>query len=71
MKYRIVTDEFLGYEAQFRPWWWPFWMQCFFVNTSPSVESSRKVVDKHRRGRIIEYYTPNTTAPAPGQEGGE
>ena len=24
-KYRVVTDEFLGYEAQVKFWWFPFW----------------------------------------------
>lgn len=43
-RYRVVTDRYLGYEAQVRYWWWPFWIQCG-CNTHPSLE---KAVDHIR-----------------------
>ena len=63
MKYRIVNDGHCGFEAQFRPRWWPFWMQCYGINTNISVEMARRVCDKHARGfapRLVEHYRPNS-----------
>ena len=48
-RYRVVRDQWLGYEAQFRPWWSPFWLQCNFVNTSPSIRLARQVCVAHAR----------------------
>jgi hypothetical protein len=62
MKYRIVKDGYCGFEAQFRPRWWPFWLQCYGINTNTSVEIARRVCDKHARGfapRLVEHYEPN------------
>ena len=24
-QYRVVTDDYAGFEVQQRSWWWPFW----------------------------------------------
>ncbi len=58
MKYRIVTDNYLGYEAQVRYWWsWPFWQQIGFSNTHPTeaaaIEYCKKHAAKHRRPRVV------------------
>ena len=58
-KYRIVKDGYLGYEAQFKRWWFPFWMQCDFCNTSGTVEQARKICDLHSRCGVVEEYQPN------------
>lgn len=60
-KYRIVTDSFLGYEAQFKPWWFPVWQQCFSVNTSHTIERAQKVCDRHANGLVVvEEYDPHS-----------
>lgn len=60
-KYRIVKDEYLGYEAQQKVWWFPIWTQCGLVNTHSSVERARLYIDKkskHGCVNIVEYYEP-------------
>lgn len=55
-RYRIVRDSYLGFEAQFRPWWFPLWMQCFGCNTRTSLDASRKVAELHRNDNgVVEY----------------
>ena len=52
-KYRIVTDRHAGYEAQYRPWWCPFWLQCARKgpgvgwNTHLTVEDARLNIKRH------------------------
>ena len=69
-KYRIVKDGYLGYEAQFKRWWFPFWMQCDFCNTSGTVEQARKICDLHSRCGVVEEYQPNPTGQPPPRLGG-
>jgi len=40
VRYRIVTDAYLGYEVQQRPRWWPFWSQIG-INTHATIEEAR------------------------------
>lgn len=49
-KYRIVADGYLGYEAQYKPWWCPFWLECFGTNTRGTVEDSEQVAKYHAEG---------------------
>lgn len=56
-KYRIVSDEYLGYEAQVRFWWFPFfWFQMhergFIVNSFPSIEEAESFI-KTKRGLVV------------------
>ena len=50
-KYRIVTDNFAGFEIQARVWYWPFWYQisgyscCPGINTWKSVERAKMFLD--------------------------
>lgn len=53
-KYRIVTDVYLGYEAQVRYWWFPFWMQLNMTNTHPSVEAAERYIEKYKKSRKAE-----------------
>lgn len=39
-KYRVVTDNYLGYEAQYKPWFLPFWQQLNGVNTRSTIEEA-------------------------------
>ena len=50
-RYRVVRDRWLGYEAQFKPWWSPFWWQCNVVNTNRSIGQARQVCVNHASGR--------------------
>ena len=49
--FRIVSDEYLGYEVQKKRWWFPFWIQINgrypLVNTSSSLEEANKVIKNH------------------------
>lgn len=56
-KYRIVTDCGQGYEAQFKIWCWPFWIQCFGANTSPTIDRARYLIKIHCR-RLVEFVDP-------------
>lgn len=48
-RYRVVTDRYAGFTAQYRRWWWPFWSECFWVNTHPTLEQAIRMVEKHKR----------------------
>ena len=47
-KYRIVRDNFAGYEAQVWTIWWPFWCQLGFTNTHRTVEAAKEYIFKRR-----------------------
>lgn len=55
-KYRIVTDKWLGFAAQYRPWWCPFWIQCghsggIGFNTSESAFRAKRLIESHKAKR--------------------
>jgi hypothetical protein len=65
-KYRIVTDNYAGFEAQFKHWYSLFWSQCNGTNTSASAERARIVIDEHcnrhkkpPKSKVVEYYNPS------------
>ena len=48
-KYRIVTDNYCGYEVQIWRWWFPFWVQVWesgHINTHRSIEEAKEFIDK-------------------------
>lgn len=49
-RYRIVTDTYLGYEVQYRVWFWPWYIQCskngHGINTFPSLEKAKVFMDQ-------------------------
>ncbi len=69
-RYRIVTDAHLGYEAQMRYWWLPFWFQLSDgyrgCNTHPSIERAEAFIQKHfhksspenKPGQVVKYVEP-------------
>lgn len=51
-KYRIVRDDYAGYEAQVKLWYWPFWMQMGFSNTHRSIKEAEEFI---QTGGIVKY----------------
>ena len=45
-KYRIVRDNYSGYEVQIKHWWWPFWYMPT-CNTHVTVEGAKKYASNH------------------------
>ena len=50
-KYRVVTDNYLGYEAQYRPWFLPFWQQLNGTNTHPTIEKALEMCKAFKRAK--------------------
>jgi hypothetical protein len=48
-KYRVVKDSYLGYEAQYKPWWFPFYRMIGFSNTSRSFELAYEIIERHKK----------------------
>lgn len=46
-KYRIVRDNYAGYEVQIKRWWFPVWLQAGFSNTHISIESAEAYARGH------------------------
>lgn len=44
-RYRIMPDNYAGYEVQYRKWWLPFWFQHGFCNTHLSIERAKSYID--------------------------
>jgi hypothetical protein len=65
-RYRIVEDNYLGYEVQSRRWWFPFWLECSssigISNTHPTIEKAKEFIYRRVNGldtRIIMEYNPH------------
>jgi hypothetical protein len=62
-RYRIVNDNYLGFEVQSRRWWWPFWIEChgsiYRSNTHSTIESARKFIDGKTKSKFVEHYNPH------------
>lgn len=52
-KYRVVLDAYSGFEAQYRKWWMPFWLQINGVNTSSSLDAAKVIIKAHREYRKV------------------
>ena len=48
-KYRIVRDNYCGYECQVWRLWFPFWLQMNGVNTHISLESAIHYIKKREK----------------------
>lgn len=61
-KYRIVTDDFLGFEAQKWVWWWPFWICMNDMgnpNSHVSVEQAEQFIRRaHRNRTVVKIVNP-------------
>lgn len=53
-KYRIVTDNYLGYEVQQWSWYWPFWIQTNHTNTHATEEVAEQWIRLYvRQGTVV------------------
>jgi len=43
-KYRIITDNYSGYECQSKTFWFPFWVQMDVANTHSSIEDAKEYI---------------------------
>jgi hypothetical protein len=57
-QYRIVTDEWQGFEVQFRTFWNPLWRMPI-VNTRHSLEAAetlaKEIESEYRRKWVVKY----------------
>jgi hypothetical protein len=51
-KYRIVSDQYLGYEVQIWKIYWPFWIQCDFCNTFISITAAENFAKGHAKIKV-------------------
>ena len=42
-RYRIVGDRYAGYEAQYKLWWLPFWLQMG-INTHMTADAAEAFI---------------------------
>ena len=54
-RYRIVKDDHLGFEAQFRYWWMPLYNELDWSNTHHSVDSAERMINNRKSGRVVKY----------------
>ena len=50
-KFRIITDNFNGFEVQIKRWWFPFWVQCNYYDLVNSFSSIKEAKDWIKKGR--------------------
>lgn len=56
-RYRVVRDQYSGFEAQCRVWWWPFWTQMGWGgNTHSTLEKAQNYCMEN--GRVLSHYDP-------------
>ena len=63
-RYRIATDEYKGYEVQFKPWYSPFYRQIGDPvdtpsNTNSTIDDAEWLIKAHKSGniksRVVKY----------------
>jgi hypothetical protein len=52
-RYRVVRDNFAGYEVQKWRWWFPVWMECGWCNTHVSVEKAKAFIEWHKSNNVV------------------
>ena len=45
IRYRVVRDNYLGFEVQRLRWWWPLWLQVG-INTFSSLDRAISYVER-------------------------
>jgi len=60
VKWRIVHDRYLGYEVQYKRWWWPFWIQHGGCNSFLSLDRAKAYLDRHANPVVYEHRETNT-----------
>lgn len=51
VRYRIVKDDYSGYECQIWKIWFPFWCQMNFCNTHHTLEEAIAFIENH--GKVV------------------
>ena len=51
--WRIIQDEFAGYEVQWWIWWWPFWCQ-WYKNTHRTLDAARAYAVRRIQRKVYE-----------------
>tara|TARA_R110002020_G_scaffold60135_1_gene163252 strand:+ start:162 stop:362 length:201 start_codon:yes stop_codon:yes gene_type:complete len=59
VRYRIVTDEFCGFEAQKKVWYFPFWMEIG-TNTYYTIEDAESFIGKHKERKKLKSKVVKT-----------
>lgn len=63
-KFRIVSDNYNGYEVQIKKWWFPFYVQCwedgYHTNTFSSIDEAKEWVKtgwgkRTEKSKVVEY----------------
>lgn len=57
-EYRVMPDEYAGYEAQVKHWWFPFaWFMVFGCHTKGTVQECEERIKRHALGgRKVDPY---------------
>lgn len=53
-RYRIVRDNYAGFEVRIKPWWSLVWYEKGGSNTFSTVEKARDYALGGRKGQFIE-----------------
>ena len=61
IKFRIVTDNYSGYEAQIWRWYWPFWVQIGGINTWRSIEDAKAFIARRYFRAVKVWDSQNET----------
>ena len=69
IRYRIVRDNYRGFEAQFKRNWLTPWRQCFGCNTHNTLREAQLCCDLHAHGEytpkpLPQPYTPPLAPPS-------
>lgn len=51
--YRTVTDNYAGFENQFRFWWMPFWWQIGTINTYQTLRHAEIAMEHHLHKKVV------------------
>jgi hypothetical protein len=53
-RYRIVYDNYAGYEAQVWRIWWPFWCMLGKVHTYSTLEAAESHINRNSN-KLVKY----------------
>jgi len=53
MEFRIVIDNYAGFEVQSWRWWFPIWLQCGSTNTHSTIEDAEAFAEKFAKNGCV------------------
>lgn len=53
-RYRILVDDYAGYQVEFRRWWMPLYKQISGVNTRPTEELALALIKGHKYCKYVD-----------------